>query len=230
MKDEEKAELIKVLEVVDYHLMVQHPNYFDNGVLITDADLSYTGLNFYQFGWWLGHLQLEEYIVINEATNPKVEHPMNPTADEMYYLQHGTNVVFNIDLKNDFSGYFDELRYGKVSFEKIGKLDFTPKTSTLSMNDHKIKISQRQEPSNGHHLLTYIFAKNERLSDINDYADIAKEKFDGAETKPQTLWRACREINDKVQEAVSIPDFLIFSHSPRGNVRINPKYLPETLG
>jgi hypothetical protein len=106
--------------------------------------------------------------------------------------------------------------------------DFNTDKSILYLGDKEIEISSKNEKTNGHYILKYIFNSDEGLNQEYPFAEIANDEFDDDYVE-QKSWRkyhrACQYVNEKIRKVTGIDDFLIFSSGRKGSVKINEKYL-----
>ncbi|KKS91754.1 MAG: hypothetical protein UV68_C0061G0004 [Candidatus Collierbacteria bacterium GW2011_GWC2_43_12] len=114
---------------------------------------------------------------------------------------------------------------------KERSLSFDKDKSILSISGEQIAIAKKNDKSNAHLVLEYIFDNEEGLSAQNPYSEIADKLF--RETTEGTKWmkyyRACNDIQGKItkQTTEKIDNFLIIKTGETGYVQINPNYLPN---
>lgn len=115
------------------------------------------------------------------------------------------------------------------------KLYFDEVKSILYFQGQKIRIKMQNLETNAHKILKYIFiTKKHNLYELYSYAEIAEDEF--GELKYSKKWQkyytACKDIQEKIRKGTSnkIEDFLIITSGFKGQVRINPKYLPKQTG
>ena len=112
------------------------------------------------------------------------------------------------------------------------KLHFDEAKSILHFQGQKIRIKMQNLETNAHKILKYIFiTKKHNLYDLYSYAEIAEDEFGELEysKKWQKYYTACKDIQEKIRKGTSnkIEDFLIITSGFKGQVKINPKYLPK---
>lgn len=100
---------------------------------------------------------------------------------------------------------------------------FNEDKSELKINDKKIKITEKNDKTIGHYILSYIFEKG--VKEISDFSEIAEAKYKGEEYKWYKYHNACMRLQEKIRKITGIEDFLKFSSGRTGSIQINPRYL-----
>ncbi len=109
----------------------------------------------------------------------------------------------------------------KESVEEKGIL-FNKDTSVLKINGKEVKITLKNDKTNAHYVLEYIFDKG--ITEKSDYTDILEDKFFNEEVDHMSMYRACNDIQEKVRKQAGIENFLEIKSGKSGWVRINPAY------
>lgn len=91
----------------------------------------------------------------------------------------------------------------------------------LIVNDIKIPFGENEY---GRDVLRYIFSHDRKEQSF--YREIHEEYFPNEKFNAKRFYDASKVVKNRVAEKTGIPDFLIFNSSDRGQVQINPKYLP----
>lgn len=130
---------------------------------------------------------------------------------------------------------FDEF-YRKNKEQEISpvitkkQISFDKEKSILYINGEKILISRKNDKTNAHYILEYIFKNSECRSAKNYYSEMFDILGDNQENY---LWkkyyRACEDIREKIRKETKnhIDDFLIYTTGKTGFVQINPDYLKK---
>lgn len=108
-------------------------------------------------------------------------------------------------------------------------LSFDKENGILHFQGCEIGMRGREDINNACMVLEHIFNNADGLGAISSYREICEETFRDVYEKDNRSWRriyrACSDIQRKVQNATGIKDFLVYSSGITGQVRINGKYL-----
>lgn len=142
---------------------------------------------------------------------------------------HKVNYVIKINSRDKFFEFYNKSA-GKNNINNNKKeISFDKDKSILYINNEKVLISKKNDKSNAHLILEYIFDNEEGLSAKNYYSEMADKLF--RETTNNNKWmkyyRACNDIQDKINKELpeKISDFLIIKTGETGYVQINSEYL-----
>ncbi len=110
---------------------------------------------------------------------------------------------------------------------KMGKpaISFDAQESLLKIGDKTVSMTLKNDKTNAHYVLEYLFENTEGLKTKSYYSDIIEKKFPLENLRPTSMRRACEDINKKVSEQASISNFLIIKSGKTGFTQINPDYL-----
>ena len=125
------------------------------------------------------------------------------------------------------------LELNSILPNKIKELSFNSESRTLYIPGTKqpIEISKRTNPNRQSILLGYLFKASEENDEPLDteisYDEILEIGFDGSDNLQVNCSIACRDINEKISKQTNgkINDFLLFSTTKKGHVKINFKYI-----
>lgn len=105
---------------------------------------------------------------------------------------------------------------------------FDSKSGVLVVNGMEVRIKRRGPISKAHRVLAYVFEKKTESHPFSFvYEDLMQSDY--SEKSWRVIYRACEYINQRVAKDTSykITDFLEFTSSTTGEVKINPKYLKK---
>lgn len=147
--------------------------------------------------------------------------PYSKDSLKLSFKVINSNIFEHLDQKSFFS-----------EEEEVKKTYFDQKRSILWIKGQKIQIGKQDKIGNAHKLIKYIFVDNkDSLDDNFFYSEMAEDEFDDFDEYKENhrRWRRyhaiCREVNQKVEDALKIKDFLIFNTGRKGRFKINKKYL-----
>ena len=102
------------------------------------------------------------------------------------------------------------------------KITFDTENSILKINDIGVKITLKNDKTDGHYVLEYLFEQG--IENPADYVDILKVKFKGDKKNNMSMYRACNDINRKVSEQANISNFLDIHSGKTGWVQVNKEF------
>lgn len=141
------------------------------------------------------------------------------------------------DISKSFNSWFKDMRsYYEPEFKrfhlllldaleptnlKSKEITFDVSSSILKIAEQDIKISLKNDKTNAHYVLEYMFEKDP--NDQSFYTEILEEKFTN-EGNWRKVYRACNDIQEKVRKQTGIEDFLEITTGTTGWVRLNQRY------
>lgn len=99
---------------------------------------------------------------------------------------------------------------------------FDAEQSVLKIGSSPVRITLKNDKTNAHYVLEYIFRHGK--ANVADYTDILREQFPNERMDWRGVYRACKDIENKVREQANIDDFLTTTTGKTGWVKINPLY------
>ena len=101
-------------------------------------------------------------------------------------------------------------------------ITFDAEKSILKINDKQVMITLKNDKTDGHYVLEYLFEFG--IEEPADYVDILKSKFIGDKKNNMSMYRACNDINKKVSEQANISNFLDIHSGITGWVQVNSEF------
>ena len=133
--------------------------------------------------------------------------------------------------RENFKNTFDQLHpqlltvlQNKKAVEKTPTpaVVFDEERSILTIGDKRVRLTLKNDKTNAHYVLQYIFEHGKE--NPADFTDILKEQFPLEGMDWRAVYRACKDIENKVREQAGITDFLTTTTGKTGWVKINPLY------
>ncbi len=107
--------------------------------------------------------------------------------------------------------------------EDLNGISFDKENSILKIGDKEVKITLKNDKTNGHYVLEYLFENG--VENPADYKDIIISKFKGDRKDNMSIYRACNDINKKVSKQAGVGEFLDIHSGKTGWVQIYSNFL-----
>jgi hypothetical protein len=107
--------------------------------------------------------------------------------------------------------------------EDIHGVYFDKENSILTIGDKQVQITLKNDKTNGHFVLEYIFENG--VENPADYKDILASKFKGDRKNNMAMYQACNDINKKVSKQAGVGEFLDIHSGNTGWVQIYSNFL-----
>jgi len=137
--------------------------------------------------------------------------------------------VIELVSREEFYAFHEQSKEVKKEIPQRNiELSFDIESSELSFMGSKILISKKNDKTNSHYVLDYIFKNPDGIGAKSYYSDIYESVGDKAVPYSWRRYhRACSSIQEKIRKNTSekIDDFLIIKTGESGWVQINNKYL-----
>jgi hypothetical protein len=135
----------------------------------------------------------------------------------------GKRDSYESDLRRFHIMLLDELEKPKTQTTLKPLIGFDKEKSILKFGDKEVLITLKNDKTNSHYVLEYIFENGKE--NPADYVDIIKVKFPNERVSNMSIYRACRDINEKVSKQAEISNFLVIKSGKTGYTQINPIHL-----
>ncbi len=158
----------------------------------------------------------------------KVKHETHDGTDGFSETLYGKGLLLTVQYSfiKDVPTLHAKLLEDLDSVSKSGPfpmyLDYDPEKGILYVEGKPVQITKRKSLTNAHYLLEYLFANDP--FEKHFYDDLEEVGNEVLGKTPRVYYGTCEEINEKVEEATGIKQFLDFSSGQNMYVRINPDY------
>lgn len=106
-------------------------------------------------------------------------------------------------------------------------VSFDPESSVLTVSGKAIEIKLKNDNPNSYYVLELMFKDEKKLEDRFYYSEMKDELLDTplGDKDWRAIYRACKDIQEKVRKATKIEDFLIIKTGESGYIQVNSDYL-----
>lgn len=182
-------------------------------ITLTASDFNSIGLTLNAGHLYLKELQQDKLIFIEK---------LHIVIPEDYIEDPDPEDSIDIVTMKFIEQYARDKRDGIVHEIKISNIRFDKQKSVLVLKDKEVKMSLKNDMTNAHYVMEYMFENGP--TEKSYYSEIIESKFAESNLDWMAIYRACKDIQQKVLKGVKIEDLLIIKTGVSGYVQLNPRY------